>query len=619
VYNITEEANSTEVGEMTYVTAAPTTAPTTCTNDTTTAFGNGGFGVGYGGGALAPNGNIYMPPAGQSEGYVGSILKIDTTDDSTSFIETGLTEYSTEYRRHPGWSGCHAVGSMLYCTPWFDTALVLKIDTSTDTTSLFDAAGGKGFGPGVLHPNGIIYCFPLHSYNQANKVMKIDTSTDTTTILSVPGLGNHYSASALGENGYIYSIPIRNPLSYGSVNSVLKFNPADDSVAAHLELNCGTSGWNGWGWGFGVSSSQGSLYAAPRRSQKILKIATLPGTADEDAITCIDTVKPSAYTSADNNFIETGSDHDGNWDGSVVAPNGQMYFTPLHGGVIMKLDPADDTTSVVEVPAEQRARGLYQLSDGKNSGWMCNGVLAPSGDVYFAPTGDYAAGADLASNTDVLKLSVSVCSTVNGGPAISTDAGTSTEPTKTATAKAPTKAPTSYYHGPVTWTEPANVDASTDGYLEKPAGSQGGWNAGAISAQAIASSSDEPHGVSFRCTTQHTDGRRDDKALIMVGLDTVQPNTNLDYKDMPFAMYCRDHQGGTLMVFKSGVQQGGLNYAGGYTATDVLKVQAVGSNIEFLKNDVVFYTTQRGDIPFPLHVDAILNQAGDTLADVIMY
>jgi hypothetical protein len=181
-------------------------------------------------------------------------------------------------------------------------------------------------------------------------------------------------------------------------------------------------------------------------------------------------------------------------------------------------------------------------------------------------------------------------------------------PTKAPTAPtmaptAPTAFPTAAPAGvPATWTAAVNVDTSTPGYLTKNGGGGNWQNAGAISTQVFEASSTTPQGVSFKCHGDYAWG-----GSMIAGLDGT--NNGLSFRDIEFGIGC---EGGTLYIYENGHYYSGH---GRYIATDLFQVQAIGSTIQYLKNDVVFYTSTK-TATFPLHVDVDLHDG--TLADVMI-
>jgi len=83
------------------------------------------------------------------------------------------------------------------------------------------------------------------------------------------------------------------------------------------------------------------------------------------------------------------------WIGGVLAPNGNIYFTPFFANNILVLNPTTGVTSNL-------TGGATYIS----AGWA-KGLLAPNGNIYFAP--------NAASNILVLNPTTGVTSNLTGG------------------------------------------------------------------------------------------------------------------------------------------------------------------------------------------------------------
>jgi hypothetical protein len=161
----------------------------------------------WGTACLAPNGNIYcfpfnarinLPPV------TSIVLKIDTTTDTTSLINlTGVTPGNTMYYA----STLSPDGNFIYVSPVSATN-VLKFDWRTDTFTqpaglAVGAFGGAKFAGITSHPNGLIYMFPTDGPN----IEVIDPATDTF-VASIPvtngALAQKFGDSCLAPNGKIY-------------------------------------------------------------------------------------------------------------------------------------------------------------------------------------------------------------------------------------------------------------------------------------------------------------------------------------------------------------------------------------------------------------------------------
>jgi hypothetical protein len=173
----------------------------------------------------------------------------------------------------------------------------------------------------------------------------------------------------------------------------------------------------------------------------------------------------------------------------------------------------------------------------------------------------------------------------------------------------------------VEWTAGINVDASTDGYLEKT----GQGYAGAISKQEITSPSAVPQGVSF---TPPTEGDQ-----FVIGLSNT--NTGTGRSDIDFAVNLENLavNSYSCKIYEFGAQiYGGTTLAhmaagtGANADTDVFKVQVIGierPTIQYLKNDQVFYTSLQTPYlqNFPLHIDTafIYSACCAEITDVSIY
>ena len=62
------------------------------------------------------------------------------------------------------------------------------------------------------------------------------------------------------------------------------------------------------------------------------------------------------------------------WSGGVLAPNGNIYFAPLNATNVLVLNPTTGVTS--NLPGG----GTYTAT-----GWFGGGTLAPNGNIYFCP------------------------------------------------------------------------------------------------------------------------------------------------------------------------------------------------------------------------------------------
>ena len=189
------------------------------------------------------------------------------------------------------------------------------------------------------------------------------------------------------------------------------------------------------------------------------------------------------------------------------------------------------------------------------------------------------------------------------------DAGTSA-PTETRT--------------PVAWMSGVNVDASKPGYLLKTGGgsggqgANGGYSAGAVSTQEI-TYNEEPQGVSFKCDASLTATPNYPAAGMLLGLGYADSGQN--YKDIEYAIYCdvlgtppfqvfEGSGGSTVPVFTDHTT---------ITSKDEFKVQVTGNVVQYLKNNMLLYESNRPVPQFPLRVDTSIRNDGCAFSDVAIF
>jgi hypothetical protein len=128
------------------------------------------------------------------------------------------------------------------------------------------------------------------------------------------------------------------------------------------------------------------------------------------------------------------------------------------------------------------------------------------------------------------------------------------------------------------------------GVITKTNGGSGSWNAGFISAQTIAG-----------------DGYVEMVALTlsecMFGLDAVDGGVN--WTDINYGLCPRTS--GNIDIFEAGVQKASAVTT--YNPGDLLRVQRVGSTVQFLKNGIVFFTSSTPSTG-TVHLDASISTQG---------
>jgi hypothetical protein len=158
---------------------------------------------------------------------------------------------------------------------------------------------------------------------------------------------------------------------------------------------------------------------------------------------------------------------------------------------------------------------------------------------------------------------------------------------------------------PVTWdwTDTVGV-AGSPGELIKTR-TNADWDSGAASTQAL-SYSTLPQSVSFKCN-------KGTSTFIQAGLGyrsgrVISGISSQDYGDVgrtSFALYCHPDDPLTVKEGNPYDPTSASHNRGQFstwTADDVMKIQVTGHTVEYLKNDVLFYTSAT-PATFPLYVD----------------
>ena len=161
----------------------------------------------------------------------------------------------------------------------------------------------------------------------------------------------------------------------------------------------------------------------------------------------------------------------------------------------------------------------------------------------------------------------------------------------------------------VTWKNLQNVNVEeSPGSLKKNAGSSStsaaGWDAGATSVQELTSPSTQAQGVTFKCDPSGSSS--------YAGLTNGAVMARNYPMSIDFAIYCTSD--GMLGVYESGTEVYSPTSSLKFTTTDVLNVRVTGTTVNYLKNDVVYYTSTTA-ATFPLQVDVVLHGMGTRIFD----
>lgn len=163
---------------------------------------------------IAPNGCIYGFPSATSR----PVIKIDTTDDSISYIDVrpdsdSLVGYDfassalfSDYCIYAFIQG-NPGGSSSAAAP----VKVLKFNTLDDTFELITLGPNAFINSAVLSPNGCIYILPKQGGTNSRQLIRYDVTNNSYTTILLDMMPSQYQdcvvGGILGSNGYIYMIP----------------------------------------------------------------------------------------------------------------------------------------------------------------------------------------------------------------------------------------------------------------------------------------------------------------------------------------------------------------------------------------------------------------------------
>lgn len=141
----------------------------------------------------------------------------------------------------------------------------------------------------------------------------------------------------------------------------------------------------------------------------------------------------------------------------------------------------------------------------------------------------------------------------------------------------------------VPWTDLANT-SYLNGVVEKVGGSSSVWDAGAYCPSSVATITSL--GGSFKFQTAQKD------KAVMIGL-SADP-LDISYTSLDYAFYFVES--GNFQIYENGTMRGSF---GAYETSDVFEVKVQTDVIQYLKNDVVIYTSTIAPT-YPLSPDSTL-------------
>lgn len=257
-------------------------------NDSVTTFGSIAGGNKWSGGCLHPNRKIYCAPQNDSR-----VLVVDTTNDTTSFLGSGLGDYR---------GICLSRTGNMYCPP-FQAATFLKIDPIAGTaTQLGSFSGAARWAGAVLAPNGFIYCPP---YTKTT-VLRINPANDTTKEFGSLVAGEKYFGAVLHQNGKIYAAPY-------SATRILEIDPISDTAKLVGPSIAGTRKFMG-----GQLAPNGEIYFTTLGHAEHLRYDPLTDTG--------------TFYGSQTGGVQYAS--------GTVLPDGKLYWGSNASPTMKKVDPA---------------------------------------------------------------------------------------------------------------------------------------------------------------------------------------------------------------------------------------------------------------------------------------
>jgi len=277
----------------------PTTSVYTY-NAISSGLGSDGYKY-IGGGALSPNGKIYVPPSGNPANSVN--VGVFTPSGSSG---TFTTIASTTNSANDAFAGgaVLAPNGMIYFIPR-GSAYIGRIDT-TGTFSSNAVSGtvptGEKYQGGVLGPNGLIYCIPCGVVPNVGVIDPAANTYSSNYVTMVNTVVNYaFLGGVLAPNGKIYCIP-HNQTTVGIIDTVA--NTFTNGAALSSATNAAGPGYGNGAYYGGCLGPDGSIYCAPLVANNVLVI------------------NPTTNTVS---YISTGFTTP-LYHGILMAPNGKLYM-----------------------------------------------------------------------------------------------------------------------------------------------------------------------------------------------------------------------------------------------------------------------------------------------------
>jgi len=245
----------------------PTTSVYT-SNVISTSYSTGGY-LYAGGGALHPNGNIYVPPSG-SPANVASVMVLTPSGSGGTFTAIASTTNSATDAFFGG--AILAPNGMIYFIPR-GSAYIGRIDgngTFTSNSVSGTVPTGNKYGGAALGPNGLIYCIPFGIGSNVGVIDPVANTYSSNYVTMVNTVVNNaFLGGVLAPNGKIYCVPW-NQTTVGIIDPVA--NTFTNGPALSSATNAAGTGYGNQAYYGGCLGPDGKIYCAAMNANTILVI-----------------------------------------------------------------------------------------------------------------------------------------------------------------------------------------------------------------------------------------------------------------------------------------------------------------------------------------------------------
>jgi hypothetical protein len=264
--------------------------------------GYGSDGYKYiGGGALHPNGNIYVPPGGNPANVVN--VGVFTPSGSSGTFTTIASTSNAATDAFVG-GAVLAPNGMIYLVPQ-GSAYIGRIDgngTFTSNSVSGTVPTGNKYGGAALGPNGLIYCIPDGIGRNVGVIDPVANTYSSNYVTMVNTVVDYaFFGGVLAPNGKIYCVPF-NQTTVGIIDPVA--NTFTNGPALSSATNAAGPGYGNLAYFGGCLGPDGNIYCAPLYANNILII------------------NPTTNTVS---YLSTGFTSPV-YRGIIMAPNGKLYM-----------------------------------------------------------------------------------------------------------------------------------------------------------------------------------------------------------------------------------------------------------------------------------------------------